>query len=153
MKASQATHQGPENVCRAVLLWITLWVLTLVTAGMALLQHRNETDAGDQLCMTTSSKEVALACVSVGQSLLQRCGLLLRLLPHAPSAPVPDPSDPIPSGAAWIVAVLLGSVMTLGALVFPTDAKSLREARAADKSKDAEVYPVCLTSHCCKTSN
>ena len=57
------------------------------------------------------------------------------------TAPAPQcliPRTPIPSNAAWIVAVVLGAIMTLGALYFPTDAYTSREARAAHPQREAE---------------
>lgn len=129
---------------QAVLLWITLWVLTLVTAGMALLQHRNETDAGatvyDHLCTGGS-----LCVYPWARAFFSALAFFLVsfLTPPAPQCLVPQ--TPIPSSAAWIVAVLLGSVMTLGALVFPADVKELRGARDDKKQSGVRTHSTWVT--------
>ena len=135
---------------QAILLWITLWVLTLVTAAMALLQHRNETDAEatvyDHLCTGGSLRVYPWARAFFSAVAFF---FVSFLTPPAPQCLVPQ--TPIPSSAAWIVAVLLGSVMTLGALVFPADVKELREARDRRK-KDEEVRTLFLTDPCLQPS-
>ena len=126
---------------QSVLLWITLWVLTLVTAGMALVQHRNETDEGTSVydhIFTGGSTAV----YPWARAFFSAVAFFFVSFLTSPAPQCIIPQTPIPSGAAWIAAVLLGSIMTLGALVFPTDAKSLRDARQAGKTEDEEVYPV-----------
>ncbi len=130
---------------QAVLLWITLWVLTLVTAGMALLQHRNETDAGTTV-YDHLFKGGSLRVYPWARAFFSAVAFFFVsfLTPPAPECLVPQ--TPIPSSAAWIVAVLLGSVMTLGALVFPADVKELREERD-NKNKDEEVHTLFSARH------
>lgn len=53
------------------------------------------------------------------------------LTPPAPECLAPDSG--ISSGAAWIVAVLLGSVMTLFALTFPSAMPGASEKRSIPK--------------------
>ena len=69
--------------------------------------------------------------------------LVSFLTPPAPQCLVPQ--TPIPSSAAWIVAVLLGSVMTLGALVFPADVKELRGARDDKKQSGVRTHSTWVT--------
>ena len=118
-----------------VLLCITLSVLTLVTGGMALVQHKSETNPN-----STWKDHIFKGGSTVLYPWLRAFFSSVTfffvsfLTPPAPQCLIPW--TPIPSGAAWIVAVLLGSIMTLGALVGPPDAKALRKKKEA---RDAEV--------------
>lgn len=132
---------------QSVLLWITLWVLALVTAGMALVQHRNETDekasVWDHLTTGGSAKVYPWARAFFSAVAFF---FVSFLTPPAPQCLIPQTN--IPSGAAWIVAVLLGSIMTLGALVFPTNVSELKAV-----GTDVEVCTVCLTALYWKSSH
>jgi len=118
-----------------VLLWTTLSVLTLVTGGMGLIQHKSETDPNSTL-KDHISKGGSTVLYPWLRAFFSSVAFFFVsfLTPPAPQCLIP--LTPIPSNAAWIVAVLLGSIMTLGALVFPTDAVALRKGNEA---RDAEV--------------
>ena len=136
------SHSQAMICVQSVLLWITLWVLTLVTAGMAMIQHRNETDEGASVWDHLSTGG-STAVYPWARAIFSAVAFFFVsfLTPPAPQCLIPQ--TPIPSGAAWIVAVLLGSIMTLGALVFPTNVSELRGERAAARTNE-EVCTVPL---------
>ena len=121
-----------------MLLWITLSVLTLVTAGMAVVQHRNETDTRATLYQHITREGCVFPLLRAGFSAVAFF-FVSFLTPPAPECLAPDSG--IPSGAAWIVAVLLGSIMALFALVFPSEMPA-----ASEKSSILKVC--CWLEHC-----
>ena len=125
-----SSSHKPLDACRGVLLWITLSVLTLVTAGMALVQHRNETSPEETSVLAHVSKGGSAAFYSWLRAIFSAVAFFFVsfLTPPAPQCLIPQ--TPIPSGTAFIVAVLLGTIMTVSALYFPPATHSRPSANA-----------------------
>jgi hypothetical protein len=101
---------------QAVLLWISLAVLTLVTGGMAAVQHVRETEC----TFSTLLKEPFGAKVLIIVRAVLSAALFLFVSFLTPPAPIClVPWCDIPGNAAWVSALLIGTVFTLFALVFP----------------------------------
>lgn len=146
LKAYTHCHSQSFNTIsctQRVLLWISLSVLALVTFGMAIVQHQKETDSE----WTTTTKSLRRCChVGGWQYTLARAVFstvafffVSFLTPPTPGCLVPHSG--IPEGSAWIVAVLLGSIMTLFALVFPTEMKTTEELNSSRRSKVSPCSP------------
>ena len=99
-----------------VLLWISLVVLMLVTGGMAIIQHIHETDSRATLWDHFSDGKWQY---SMGRAVFTAVAFFFVSFLTAPAPGCLVPGSGIPSNAAWIVAVLLGSILALAALYLP----------------------------------
>ena len=96
-----------------VLLWISLCVLMLVTGGMAIIQQIHETDSQSNLRQHFSEGDWQY---SLGRAASSAVAFFFVSFLTAPAPECLVPGSGIPSNAAWIVAVLLGSILALAAL-------------------------------------
>ena len=88
----------------------------LVTGGMAIIQHINETDRRATLWDHFSDGKWQYA---VGRAVFTAVAFFFVSFLTAPAPGCLAPGSGIPSNAAWIVAVLLGSILALTALYLP----------------------------------
>ena len=89
----------------------------LVTGGMAIIQQITETDSRATQLWDHFSKGKWV--YSVGRALFTAIAFFFVSFLTAPAPGCLVPGSGIPSNAAWIVAVLLGSILALAALYLP----------------------------------
>ena len=126
-----------------VLLWFSLCVLMLVTLGMAITQHKAETDGMSSMVNHLASRPGVYTWVRATFSSLAFFCVSFST-PPGPACLLSDSS--IPSGSALIVALLLGNILTLSAIAFPakndTQRQTVRDEESCHPAMNDPTMPL-----------